>query len=289
MYRKQVGLVAAGLVGGLVIASVVHWGSNAEGSLTGGMSREAMSQLAERDLQIAALRNELQTLRSTEGVPSSAMAGLVPLAAEQDLQLMRDNLRSMREMDSRNRPDRQRRESERLMAAGFSRDRIAWIQQRREELQAQQEQFWKEQKDKGRPIDVNMASAYMFDPDLDLRTEIGDDEYAKYRQALGRPVGIGILQVQPNTSAAGAGIKLGDQIVAYGGRRVYNVYMLNSLVAESSSSGVVTVDVLRDGQVIQLVLPRGPLSGLVSETPPQAMVRATKEEIQAQLSGRVGP
>lgn len=286
MSGKQVGLVAVGLVGGFVVASVIPWGNGAGISWTSDAGLNSMAQATERGLQTAASGEKREALGQAERVPSSAAAGLAAPMAEQDLQLMRDNLRSMREMDARNRPDRQQRESARLVAAGFSKDRIEWIQRRRDELQAQQEQFWKDQKDMGRPIDVNTASAYMFDPDLDLRTDIGDDEYAKYRQALGRPVGIGILQVQQDTGAASAGMKAGDQIVAYGGKRVYNVYMLNGLLAESSPGGIVTVDVLRNGQTIQLVLPGGPISGLVGETPSQAMVRTAQEDIQQQMSKR---
>ena len=51
----------------------------------------------------------------------------------------------------------------------------------------------------------------------------------------------------------------GDEIVAYDGKRVFDVGELNALTLEGTPGESVVVDVRRDGQNVQLVMPRGPL------------------------------
>jgi S1-C subfamily serine protease len=66
----------------------------------------------------------------------------------------------------------------------------------------------------------------------------------------------GVLASSP---AEHAGLAPGDEVVAYGGRRVFDMRYLNELILEGRPGEPVIVDVLRDGQPIQVLLPRGPL------------------------------
>ena len=45
----------------------------------------------------------------------------------------------------------------------------------------------------------------------------------------------------------------------YAGQRVFNVGELNNLTFEGTPGESVVVDVVRDGQQLQLVVPRGPI------------------------------
>ena len=53
--------------------------------------------------------------------------------------------------------------------------------------------------------------------------------------------------------------KPGDEIVAYGGKRVFDMRELNAMTLEGTPGESVVVEVRRDGQNVQLVMPRGPL------------------------------
>lgn len=169
-----------------------------------------------------------------------------------------------------------KRELERLHNAGFSDDRIAWLEQRAGELRAQKAEYWKERAQTGIATGPNDRIAYILDPDLDLRGEIGEDEYDRYRRALGRPLGVAIVDVTDGSVGQSSGLMPGDEVVRYDGNRVYNVSMLDGLAAGGQSSRQAIVEVRRQGQLIQLSLPMGALGslGVRSESPSQAFNRA---------------
>src|SRR5262249_16428550 len=100
-------------------------------------------------------------------------------------------------------------DAKRLMAAGFSQHRIDLLRRRRDELRLQQDQADYEASQNGGPYNLS-SSAALWDKDLVLRNELGDDEYIKYRQALGKPISISVTQVLPGSTADLAGIRVGD-------------------------------------------------------------------------------
>jgi hypothetical protein len=51
----------------------------------------------------------------------------------------------------------------------------------------------------------------------------------------------------------------GDEILAYAGKRIFDMRELNALTLEGTPGESVIVDVRRGGQSVQLVMPRGPL------------------------------
>ena len=60
-------------------------------------------------------------------------------------------------------------------------------------------------------------------------------------------------------AAQAAGLQTGDEVIAYAGERVFNISDLNQLILEGAPGQTVVVDVLRDGQQIQVYVPRGPI------------------------------
>jgi hypothetical protein len=147
---------------------------------------------------------------------------------------------------------RERLMIERLTAAGFAPDRAEWINRRTEELRmkALQEQY--DARREGR------APAGDFGDNI-LRTELGEADYERYRTAMGQPTSAGVGDVLASSPAERAGLLPGDEIVAYGGTRVFDVGELNALTLEGTSGESIIIDVRRDGQNMQLVIPRGPL------------------------------
>jgi len=59
--------------------------------------------------------------------------------------------------------------------------------------------------------------------------------------------------------AAAAGLLPGDEIVSYGGKRVFGQPDLNAFVLEGTPGETVVVEIDRNGQRLQVVVPRGPI------------------------------
>ena len=90
--------------------------------------------------------------------------------AQQEMLQFAESLRS-----SRRQVDRTR-----LVEAGFTSDRVEWIFERADEFR---DEFLRVTE--GRPLEESSPLALM-DPDARLRVELGDEEYEKYLEALGR-------------------------------------------------------------------------------------------------------
>lgn len=151
------------------------------------------------------------------------------------------------------------RDTEKLLAAGFSLDRIAWIRQRTSELLTKLEIEVIEYRKEGRQHEAHDALSYMIDPDIGLRVDLGDEEYGRYRQALGRTLGVSVDGVAANSKAEAAGLKQGDEVVTYGGRRVFNAGELGRAIAAGTPGEMQFIEVRRNGQTIQLSTPPGEL------------------------------
>lgn len=140
-----------------------------------------------------------------------------------------------------------------LEEGGFSPDRAAWIEQRRSELalQAMQAQYAQRRGESVDPTELR--------PEQTLRGELGDADYEKYLQAQGRPTKVGVFNVLPSSPAEKAGMQAGDQIVSYAGQRVFNMADLTDLTLQGTPGQAVTLEVQRNQQTVQLVIPRGPI------------------------------
>jgi hypothetical protein len=140
-----------------------------------------------------------------------------------------------------------------LEEGGFAPDRAAWIEQRRAELalQAMQAQYAQRRGESVDPVQMR--------PEQTLRGELGDADYEKYLQAQGRPTKVGVFNVLPSSPAEKAGMQPGDQIVSYAGQRVFNIADLTDLTLQGTPGQSVTLEVQRNEQTVQLVIPRGPI------------------------------
>ena len=88
---------------------------------------------------------------------------------------------------------------------------------------------------------------------------MGDASYERYLDATGQSTSIGVQQVMAGSPGQAAGLQTGDEVIAYAGERVFNISDLNQLILEGAPGQTVVVDVLRDGQQIQVYVPRGPI------------------------------
>ena len=166
---------------------------------------------------------------------------------------------SVREIRAREQQNRRAAEQqadgrfvEQLIAQGFAPDRAEWIVHRTEELRMQALQAQYDAQRGGRPVAPTAG-------EQSLRTELGEADYERYLQAYGRPTAVPVRDVLASSPAERSGLQPGDEIVAYAGKRVFDMRDLNALTLQGTPGESVVLEVRRDGQNVQLVMPRGPI------------------------------
>lgn len=217
------------------------------------------NQLPTQSQRIQAMRDEFAALSQSAVRPADVAAENSQQSLQEKMKALEERMDSARADLERAMSIRRQRETENLMAAGFAPDRIEWIRKRSDELQAQRNKDQLERRRKGLPLDAEQEAAYYYDRDIGLRSEIGDEEYTRYRLALGRSAGVAVAALTQASPAGPAGLLPGDDIVNYGGTRVFNLAELNALASRRNPGDSVLVDVRRNGQTFQLVVPGGPL------------------------------
>lgn len=147
------------------------------------------------------------------------------------------------------------RQLDRLVEAGLTPERAQWILQRQDEVEMEVLQARYEATRDGASAEevANLSASQM------LRKELGDSDYEKFLQAQGRPTSVNVRDVLSNSPAQAAGLKAGDEIVAYNGERVFDINELNRLTYQARPGGTVAVDVVRDGQPMQVYVDSGPI------------------------------
>jgi hypothetical protein len=162
---------------------------------------------------------------------------------------------SERRAASRRDNSRERR-SERLMAVGFDAATAEWILTRESELQMESLRARYQANLDGEAVDTYRQTVDFRDQ---MRQQLGDADFEQYLTANGRSLHVSVGSVLDSSPAQSAGLHVGDQIVNYGGARVYNMYDLSQEILQGAPGERVVVDFLRDGVPMQLVLPRGPV------------------------------
>ena len=95
--------------------------------------------------------------------------------------------------------------------------------------------------------------------DNPIRDELGDDGYDRYLFAKGRPNRVVVGSVMETSQAQNAGFKPGDVIERYDGERVYSNLHLVRLRSSGELGTPIIVEITRDGQPMQITIPRGPM------------------------------
>jgi hypothetical protein len=207
---------------------------------------EQRAQLEERVAELAAQLEALGERPARAAAAQNSGAGGPDPAA---IAAARERFR--RDPQARN-EEAERRFEAQLLAEGFAPDRAEWIIRRTEELRMQALQAQYDAQRGGRPVDPGAG-------EQSLRTELGEADYERYLRASGRATTIPIRDVLASSPAERSGIQPGDEILAYAGKRVFDMRELNALTLEGTPGESVVVEVRRDGQTVQLVMPRGPL------------------------------
>ena len=98
-----------------------------------------------------------------------------------------------------------------------------------------------------------------FDPLAIMRSEMGDDSYARYLEAQGQPTAIKITQVLGGSPGSKIGLQPGDELVSYSGDRVFSIRDLRNGSMQGDPGEDVVIEIERDGTRMQLTVPRGPI------------------------------
>ena len=212
-------------------------------ALENALAAEA-EQRAALEARVGDLAAELDLLRAAAPRPEGQSANPLPDSEPQPRPRFDPVARA---------EEAQRRQVEQLVAGGFSPQRAEWIMRRSQELRMESIQAEYDAARGVRPPEAQAVS------DRTLRGELGDAEYEQYLRALNRPTSVSVLEVLASSPGERAGLKPGDEVVAYGGERVFDIRDLNTLTLEGTAGQSVVVEVRRDGQQVQLVMPRGPL------------------------------
>lgn len=161
-----------------------------------------------------------------------------------------------------------RTREERLAAAGFTRQQLATI----DRLQAEAQMAWIDLDDRARREGwLNTARYARESRELSsgmavIHDALGDDLYDRYLYESGFPNRIAVASIVETSPAQKAGFRPGDVVVTYAGENVYS----NQQLVELRSAGVrgepIAVEVARDGEILQLTIPRGPMGLAMTPT-----------------------
>jgi hypothetical protein len=97
-----------------------------------------------------------------------------------------------------------------------------------------------------------------------IREEIGDDAYDRYLYALGQPNRVRVEDVLSDSPAEQVGLRAGDMVLRYGDARIFEPDELVTETRGGASGETVRLEVIRDGQRIEVDVPRGPLGLRIS-------------------------
>jgi C-terminal processing protease CtpA/Prc len=211
----------------------------------------------ERDARLV-LEDQLQALVADfDRIDTSDLQELLRMAAENRAQVEEARAQRVGRVESRREMrDYSQMRTTRLVDGGFTEARANQIMALEDEVRMQALQAEYEAQRNGTNLDP-WTQAY--DAQAAFRESLGDADYEKYLQARGGESTITVREVIGSSPASRAGLRPGDQIRSYDGDRVFSMFELKTKAFAGNPGEDVVVDIERDGQRMQLVLPRGPI------------------------------
>jgi hypothetical protein len=205
--------------------------------------------------EIRELKEEVQRLRGASAVGNISVNDNAVVAAE---------ARQARRVQRR--ADQGRKE--RLIAAGFSEREVDALERRaaeatmermmlddraRREGWANTPRYWEEIQ----AIESEQTR---------VRSYLGDDAYDRYLFASGNPNRLSVQSVIATSPAEQAGLEAGDILLSYGDQRLFDNRQLRELRSGGQPGEPVTMEIMRDGETMEITIPRGPLGVQINPT-----------------------
>ncbi len=152
-------------------------------------------------------------------------------------------------------------DTESLIAAGFSApeaENLAqrWGQQQMDLLYLRDQAIREDWIDTPR---YREAARDLREGGLSLREELGDDTYDRLLYASGQPNRLAITSVFESSPGQVSGLRPGDVIVSYDGMPVRSGTDVRDATTDGTPGEPVTMELLRDGEPIEINIPRGPI------------------------------
>ena len=155
----------------------------------------------------------------------------------------------------------------RLLDAGFTPYTVDEIESIRNQMQLQRLDL-RDRATREGWIDTEQFREAMRElvPGIQLRQSLGDDDYDRLLIAQGRNNRVQIDSVIGQSAAAQAGLETGDVLYSYAGERIFTVRDLQSQTTAGQRDESVPVQVIRQGDVVDLYISRGPMGVTISGT-----------------------
>ena len=102
--------------------------------------------------------------------------------------------------------------------------------------------------------------------DINLREELGDESYDEYLYTSKQYNRIKIASVMLGSSAEQSGIQKGDVVLSYDNKRMFSWQELKDATTEGQLGEFVSINIVRNGEVYSITVPRGPLGTQLGAT-----------------------
>jgi len=214
--------------------------------------REYRESLEQRVLARLAAQSD-----GAQATVQAAPTQLIGAASETDAELSREEqIRAFRERAvARTQPEFRKQI---LLDNGFADDEATWILQIEAEVQL--ESLNQQYQARRAQLELEQANGTRAKSNFEqLKEKLGDDYYERYLEANGFPTSVGVNSVLDGSPGANAGLQAGDKILSYDGNRVFNIRELNGLTISGEENQSVLLEVERNGNPVQITLPRGPI------------------------------
>jgi membrane-associated protease RseP (regulator of RpoE activity) len=95
--------------------------------------------------------------------------------------------------------------------------------------------------------------------DANMRNDLGDDVYDRYLYAVGKHNRVAVDSIMQGSPAEHAGVMIGDVILSYNEKKIFSWQELSSATTSGQRDESVIVNVQRNNEVLNILVPRGPL------------------------------
>jgi len=148
-----------------------------------------------------------------------------------------------------------------LVKAGISEDRATDIVRRKNDLELRKLELHDRASREGYlgSKQYNSELSALLAEETSVREDLGDELYDQYLYANGRPNRVKAASVMLGSAAEQAGMLDGDIILTYGQNRLFESRELQNATSEGELGEFLSMDILRNGQLMSLWVPRGPL------------------------------
>ncbi len=91
------------------------------------------------------------------------------------------------------------------------------------------------------------------------RDDYGEEFYDWMLYSTGHPNRVAIGDVMTGSAAEGVGLQPGDEVLSYDGQRIFSATELRDATIEGEVGHLTPIEVMRNGRLTRLMVPRGPL------------------------------